>query len=174
MRSRCRQKGGSQEPADHALGRSRGGFGTKIHLVTDGRGLRLAVVISAGQRHESKLFLPAFEATRLPRTKARAYYRPHRLAGDRAYSTVWIRSWLRHHRIETVIPYPARQHALAERDDFDADTYRGRNVIERCICWLKECRRVFSRYDKLAVSYLAFLKLAIMQRLLRLDFSNEP
>ena len=41
------------EPADHALGRSRGGWGTKVHLVTDGAGLPLAVAVSAGQAHES-------------------------------------------------------------------------------------------------------------------------
>ena len=42
------------EPADHALGRSRGGFPTKLHLVTDGTGLPLAAALSAGQAHESK------------------------------------------------------------------------------------------------------------------------
>lgn len=52
--------------------------------------------------------------------------------------------------------------------------YRGRNVVERCIAWLKESRRVFSRFDKLATSYLAFLNLAILQRLLKFDFSDKP
>jgi transposase len=41
------------EPFDHALGRSRGGLGTNIHLVSDGTGLPLAVAVTAGQRHES-------------------------------------------------------------------------------------------------------------------------
>ena len=41
------------EPADHALGRSRGGFGSKFHLVTDGNGTPLAVEVTAGQVHES-------------------------------------------------------------------------------------------------------------------------
>ena len=58
-----------------------------------------------------------------------------------------------------------------EREEtFDREAYRGRNIVERCIGWLKECRRVFSRFDKLARSYLAFLKLAILQRLLKIDF----
>src|ERR687898_697429 len=43
-----------EESEDHALGRSRGGFGTKIHLVSDGHGLPSAAAVTAGQRHESK------------------------------------------------------------------------------------------------------------------------
>ena len=44
------------EPEVHALGYSRGGYGTKLHLITDGRGLPLALTVSAGQFHESKYF----------------------------------------------------------------------------------------------------------------------
>lgn len=63
----------------------------------------------------------------------------------------------------------------ADRDGpFDQDAYRERNVIERCIGWLKECRRVFSRYDKRATSHLAFLKLAVLRRLFKLEFSDRP
>ena len=54
-----------------------------------------------------------------------------------------------------------------------SQAYRGRNIVERCIGWLKESRRVFSRYDKLAVSYAAFLNLAILKRLLKFDFSDS-
>ena len=45
-----------QEPQDHALGRSQGGFGTKVHLVCDGRGIVLAVWVTPGQSHESRAF----------------------------------------------------------------------------------------------------------------------
>jgi hypothetical protein len=51
-----REKGGGDEPADHALGRSRGGFGSKLHLVADGHGLPLAVHVTAGQIHECTQF----------------------------------------------------------------------------------------------------------------------
>ena len=50
----------------------------------------------------------------------------------------------------------------------DAAKYRRRNVIERCVSWLKECRRVATRYDKLGVNYRAMIELAIVQRLVRL------
>ena len=51
--------------------------------------------------------------------------------------------------------------------------YRRRSVVEQCIGWLKECRRVCTRYEKLARNFLAMLKLAIIQRYLKLGFSNS-
>ncbi len=171
MRGRSAQGGDSQEPPDHALGRSRGGFTTKFHLVCDGRGLPLAVVLSAGQAHDSTCFETALEASRLPRTRRRARTRPGKLAADKAYNVERIRQWLERRRIEPVIP--RRVPKDEGEETFDRDAYRGRNIVERCIGWLKECRRVFSRFDKFARSYLAFLQLAILQRLLKIDFSNR-
>ena len=57
-----------------------------------------------------------------------------------------------------------------ERDNehFDREIYRRRNVVERCTGCLKECRRVATRYDKLAVSYLAMLRLACIQQYFRM------
>ena len=55
---------------------------------------------------------------------------------------------------------------------FDREAYRRRNVVERCIGWLKECRRIATRFEKLAVSYLAMLKLAMIARYFRIAFSN--
>ncbi len=54
------------EPADHALGRSRGGFGTKLHLITDGHGISLVATLTAGQAHESMSLEVTLEAVRLP------------------------------------------------------------------------------------------------------------
>ena len=59
------------------------------------------------------------------------------------------------------------------RGRFARRLYRRRNVIERCIGWLKECRRVATRYEKLAVSYLAMLKVAMVQRIFKMRFSNS-
>lgn len=169
MRRRC-SRGGSKEPADHALGRSRGGFTTKVHLICDRRGTPLGIAVSAGQDHESRWFLEVFEASRLPRTRKRARYRPDKLAGDKGYNVEWIRDLLRQRGIEAVIP----RRTPDASELFDRQAYRERNIIERCIGWLKESRRVASRYDKRATSYLAFLKLAILRRLFRFDFSDRP
>ena len=51
---------------------------------------------------------------------------------------------------------------------FDKATYRRRNVVERCIGWLKESRRLATRFEKLAVNFLAMVKLAMIRRCLRL------
>jgi len=50
---------------------------------------------------------------------------------------------------------------------FNAEKYRRRNTVERCIGWLKECRRIATRFEKLAVNFAAMLELAMIQRLLR-------
>ena len=164
------------EPQDHALGRSRGGFTSKFHLVTDGNGLPLAVETSAGERHDSTMFEAALEAVvGIPRRVGRPRRRPGRVAGDKGYSYAWIRDWLRAHAIGAVIPQRDDQRANHKGRPlaFDKDAYRRRSVIEQCIGWLKECRRVLTRYEKLAINFLAMLKLAIVQRYLRLEFSDS-
>jgi transposase len=156
-----------QEPPDHALGRSRGGFGTKIHLVCESHGFIVAIHVTAGQRHESKFFEPTM-ARRLFHCRPGQRRWPRRLAGDKGYSYPRIRRWLRRHGIRAVIPRRKDQRPGDRRVKFDRETYRRRAVIEQCVGWLKECRAVGTRFDKLAVNYLATLKLAMMQRYLRL------
>ena len=170
-RGRGLEKKVDGEPADHALGRSRGGFGTKIHLVCDGHGLPLAAEVTAGQRHESKAFEPVLNAVRVPRRRGRPRRRPRRLAGDKGYSYPWIRQWLRRHGIKAVIPTRTDQR---RRPGFDKDAYRRRNVVERCVNWLKESRALATRFDKLAVNFLATVKLAMLQRYLRILAPIEP
>jgi transposase len=167
---RLREKKVAGEPADHALGRSRGGFGTKVHLVTDGAGLPLAVEVSAGQRHDSVYAEPVLRAVRIRRRDGRVRTRPKAVAGDKGYSYARIRRYLRRRKIKAVIPTRKDQR---RRPGFDKAAYRRRNVVERCVGWLKESRAVATRYDKLAVNYLATVKLAILQRYLRLLTSND-
>jgi transposase len=56
---------------------------------------------------------------------------------------------------------------------FDKRSYRRRNVIERCIGWLKECRRLATRHEKLAVNYKAMVQLAFFARILKMRFSDR-
>ena len=56
---------------------------------------------------------------------------------------------------------------------FDRATYQQRNVTERAVRWLKEHRRVAMRFEKLALHYLAVLKLAILRKYLRI-LSHTP
>lgn len=157
----AKKRGPIDEPEDHALGRSRGGFGTKFHLVTDGKGTALAVAVTPGQSHESKSFESTLEAVPLAETRW-----PDNISGDKGYSYPRIRQWLQDHGIGDVIARRKDQRLPGDEEDFDHEMYRRRNVVERCVGWLKECRRICTRYEKLAVNFLAMLKIAMIRRYL--------
>jgi transposase len=168
------------EPDDHALGRSRGGWSTKLHLAVDTAGYPLAAAVTAGQAHDSPQMIGLLESIAVPRLGGgRARKRPGRVLADRAYSSRANRTWLRQRQIKATIPEPADQIAGRKRRGatggrppaFDADRYRDRSSIERTIARLKQHRAVATRYDKLAVSYLACVHIAIISNWLR-DISN--
>jgi transposase len=100
--------------------------------------------------------------------------RPLRVAGDKGYSYPHIRAWLEHRVIEQVIPQRSDQIKREGRRRLDRRVYRKRARVEQCVGWLKENRRVGTRYDKLATSFLAFVNLAIIKRYLRLLAPNDP
>ena len=158
------------EPDDHALGRSRGGFGTKLHLVTDGRGTPLQVVVSAGQRHESLFAEPVLSATKIRCANGHHRSRPNCVVGDKGYNAPGIRAYLKRRRIRAVIPRFSSQPVDPQ---FDKRTYRRRNVVERCVGWLKENRRLGTRHEKLAVTFAAMAKWAIIRRYFRILDSSD-
>nr|WP_245190265.1 IS5 family transposase [Leucobacter exalbidus] len=152
------------EPLDHAVGRSRGGLSTKIHQLVDGNGLPLVTVCTAGQDGDSPMLLPLLEILRVERTgPGRPRTRPDAVRGDKAYSSRAIRAHLRERSIEAVIPEPRDQIGHRKRrgsqggrpPKLDAENYRGRNVIERRFCHVKQWRGIATRYDKLSLTYRA-------------------
>lgn len=172
-RRRSGEKGGPGEPTDHALGRSQGGFGTKLHLVADSHGIPLAVELSPGQAHESTRFESVLDLVRVPLATGGSRRRPGCVAADKGYSFTRIRAWLRHRRIRAVIPRRSNERPAAPQErPFDREAYRRRNSVERCVGWLKECRRVATRYEKLACNYRAMIHLAFIERYLRILFSD--
>jgi putative transposase len=153
---------GQAEPVDHGIGRSRGGLTTKAHLAVDGRGRPIAVLLTAGQVNDSPLFPLVLDAISVARVgPGRPRSRPNKVIADKAYSARAHRAALRRRRIGTVIPEPVDQIAHRRRrgrrggrpPSFDADTYRGRNVIERGFNLLKQWRGIATRYDKNAQIY---------------------
>ena len=152
-----------QEPQDHALGRSRGGFGTKTHLVCDSHGIILAVWVTAGQRHETQGFEQVMGRAHRPRQAGLQRW-PNRGAGDKGYSYSGVRAWLKRRHIGPVIPTREDQ---PRDEDFDKARYRRRNIIERAVGWFKWCRGLAFRFDKLAVNYVALWIVANIQFLLR-------
>lgn len=161
-RSGSTEKGGpATEPADHALGRSRGGWGTKLHLACDAHGTITAFCLTAGQINECTQLATLLEPVHIGRRR-----RPRRLLGDKGYSSRAIRGWARLHHVHLVVPERSdqlaqRAHRRGRKPVFDRETYRGRNVIERAVGWLKRWRRLATRAEKLAVCFHAAICLAL-------------
>jgi transposase len=94
---------------------------------------------------------------------------PAALAGDKGYRADWIDETLLALDITPVIPSKENQDRDARPVEFDRELYRNRNIVERLIGWLKECRRVFSRFEKTAVNFGGMIKMAFIERYLRLS-----
>ncbi|VTU02597.1 Uncharacterized protein OS=Myxococcus stipitatus (strain DSM 14675 / JCM 12634 / Mx s8) GN=MYSTI_06602 PE=4 SV=1: DDE_Tnp_1_2 [Gemmataceae bacterium] len=109
----------------------------------------------------------------MPNRRGRPRRRPRAVAGDRGYSYPHVRAWLRRHGIRAVIPYRKDQHPDDGRHRFDRGAYRRRAGIEQCVGWLKENRAVGTRFDKLAVNYLATVQLAMVRRYLRMLLAHH-
>jgi transposase len=101
---------GAAEPADHGLGRSRGGLSVKIHLACEQRQKPLAVLVTAGQRGDSPQFQAVLEAIKVPRPgPGRPRTRPQRVLADKSYGSRANRSYLRRRGIRCTIPDKADQ-----------------------------------------------------------------
>lgn len=148
-------RGGQQH---EALGRSRGGFGTKIHVRAEGGGKPMLFVLSGGERHEAAFLRPLLAGGSVRRQgPGRPRRRPVRLVGDKGYSYPSLRRHLSEHGIRAVIPTRSNQRLSRT---FDPATYRQRNRVERLIGRIKQYRRIATRYEKRASSCLAMLTLA--------------
>lgn len=143
---------------------------TKIHLCCDIEGHPLGFEVTAGQTHESAALVDLLNAVDqdLVDAEGEPIAWPAAMAGDKGYRAEWIDDLLLALEIKPVIPSKSNEDRDARAVDFDPDAYRGRNIIERLIGWLKECRRVFARYEKTAKNFLGMLRLAAIRYYLRL------
>jgi transposase len=110
--------------------------------------------LSPGEAHDNRL-RPLLLAGLQPKTMVLA---------DRGYDADWIRALVNEQGAWANIP-PKRN----RRDPicFSPYLYRSRNLVERSFNKIKQCRRIATRYDKLAANYLAFIKLASIRIWLR-------
>lgn len=131
---------------NQALGRSRGGLTTKIHLAADTRGRPVRVILTPGQWGD------------VPQAPALLDgFRPGHVIADAAYDSNAFRSLVAETGARAVIPCnPTRKRLIAH----DRAVYRARNRIERCFNKLKHYRRIATRYDRKALYFLAFIHIA--------------
>jgi transposase len=132
------------------------------------------VEVTAGQVHDSTRVESVLDQVAIPQPVGRPRQRPTRVAGDKGYSSPRVRDWLRQHGILPLIPHRDNERARYDgRVKFDKQGYKRRSIIEQTIGWLKECRRIGTRFEKLAINFLAMMQLAMIQRCLRIVFSDR-
>jgi transposase len=128
-----------------------GGFSTKLHIRADANGLPLAFALTGGERHDLTAVPELLDGVRLARTLVIA---------DRGYDADRLRS---HLLLRGALPViPAKQNRR-EPMAHDEAAYRTRNCVERLVSKLKQFRRVATRYDQTAASFLAFVELAALR-----------
>jgi transposase len=128
----------------NALGRSRGGFSTKINARANAEGLPIGIVITPGQAHD---------VTAFPALMQEIDCDPEQMLGDKGYDSKSVRDEIEQRGGEAAIPSTATrkiQHVI------DKALYALRNRIERFFNRAKNSRRVATRYDKLIESFAAF------------------
>ncbi len=146
IRAHQHAAGMHNEDSDQALGRSRGGFSSKIHTKVDSLGMPLKFIITGGQRADSTQAIPLMAGSPCDA-----------LLGDAGYDTDSFRSYLEAASIEAVIK-PSGQRAIKPYCDWSL--YKARNAIERFFSKIKQWRRVASHYDKTAQMYMGGVILA--------------
>jgi transposase len=140
------------------MGRSRGGLTTKIHALTDARGLPLELVLTPGQAGDCPV------AERLL-----GHLREDTIVlADKAYDTDWLRRQIEATGAAPNIPPMSHRRW---KPCFSSVLYRARNRIERFFNRIKHFRRLAARYEKHAGNFLAMLKLAAVLWLRRNESS---
>ena len=138
------KKHGGQEK--QALGRSRGGFSTKVHVAVDGPGNPLKFILKPGQSRD----ITQPEALT-------SGFQPGAVPADKGYNSDSYRQWLRESGIVPVMP---PRSCRKNPQDYDRHLYEERHSVECFINKIKYFRRIFSRFDKLSERYLSFLHFA--------------
>jgi len=143
---------------------------TKIHILCDGQGHPLHAIVTAGQVHESTALDDLLTGADITLFDAQGdpVPWPVALAGDKGYRAAWIDAYLLDLEIQPVIPSKSNEDRDARPIDFDKAVYRNRNIVERLIGWLKECRRVLTRFEKTARNFVGMIRMAFIHRYLRL------
>ena len=131
---------------DQDWGRSRGGFGTKIHVAVDSLGNPVTIHRSPGQDADIEHAEPLL-----------GDHKPEAVLGDKGYDSDAFAETVKSRGAEVVVP--PKKNRVAPRE-YDEVVYKERNKVERCINVFKQCRRVATRYEKTTRNFLGMVLLA--------------
>lgn len=133
-------------------------------MVCENNVLPLASLVRGGQASDNPLVLSAVDQVAIRTPAGQVRKRSKKVLGDKGCSSKNNRDGLRRRGITPVIAYKSNEKGASL--PFDLETYKKRNVVERLFGHLKECRRVATRFEKLAVRYHAIVKIACIRYLL--------
>jgi transposase len=152
-RRRGKKKDGSGGQDEQALGRSRGGFGTKIHAAVSGLGLPVKLILTPGQAADVTQGKTLIEGV------------PFEVViGDRGFDSQSLVDAIEAKGGEAVIP--TQKNRKVQRA-IDWERYKDRNLVERFWAKVKHYRRVATRYEKTARNFLAMVHVASIMILIR-------
>lgn len=134
--------------AAQAIGRTKGGINTKLAAIVEGRGRAVALGVTAGQRHDLVAVEPLLTCIR-----------HHRAVADKGFDADTFRARLCRQQTRICIP-PKRTRRWSVA--FHRGYYRCRHQVENFFCRIKRYRRISTRYEKLATTFLAFVQLAAL------------
>ncbi|MCV6686755.1 IS5 family transposase [Neisseria meningitidis] len=159
---RCHQHAsGARRGFDRAIGQSRGGNTTKIHLCVDSHGNPLDFKVTGGNVHDGQVANDLIEVIQ------EAQY----FIADKGYDSQEIRDKAIEHGMKAIIPkrkiehgmkaiIPKRKNAKKPNPDFDSYLYKLRHLVENAFARLKQFRSIATRYEKLARNFKSMLYLA--------------
>ena len=139
---------GARHGFERAIGQSRGGRATKIHLATDANGLPIDFKITEGDVHDSQV------AKQLIDTVDEATY----LIADKGYDAEHIRIYAKNKNMIPIIPL--RSNSKRSNKEFDKYLYKLRHLVENAFSRLKHFRAIATRFDKLARNYKSMIRIA--------------
>lgn len=123
--------------------------------------------MSPGQDHDSKYLIPLLDKSEIIDEETGRELHPKAVAGDKAYRSDEIDEQLIERDIRPVIPSKSNEDRTERKVEFDREQYRNRNIVERLIGWLKESRRILTRFEKKAANFIGMIKMAFIQRYLK-------
>lgn len=145
VRAHACSAGYSRDNQDQeALGRSKGGFSTKIHALVDALGNPLKFILTPGQRHD------VTQADSLVQGLKNTM-----LLADKGYDSNALVQRIEEQKSVAVIPPKKNRN---HKRDYDRHVYKERHLIECFFGKIKHFRRVFSRFDKTAIVFMSFLQ----------------